>query len=414
MDGEREAEGASVTRRLVPDVTRRQVKGWSAVTLTGTAFTIAMLGTTLPTPLYPLYQQVFGFGELMTTVVFAVYALGVMAALVLTGRWSDQLGRRPMLRAGLALSGLAALLFVLADSTAWLFAGRVSSGLSAGIFTGTATAALVDFAPGPHKARAGLVAAVVNMGGLGLGPLLAGLLAQYAPAPLRLVYLVDLGLVAVAACAVELVAEPVRRARPPRLRPQKLAVPAEVREVFVRAAIAGFAGFAVLGLFTAVSPAFFGVVLHDTNRALVGVFVFALFAASTVGQTVSSRLGERPALITGCAGLLVGMALIAGSLALASQTLLITGGIVAGLAQGMGFRAGLAAVTVSAPAGRRGEITSTFFVVLYLGLMIPVIGEGAAAGAFGLVASGIVFAAGVALLAVVALVLLVRRHGTAN
>lgn len=400
-----------MTGRPASAAVGRQVTGWPAVTLVGTAFTIAMLGTTLPTPLYPLYQRAFRFGEFMTTVVFAVYAVGVMAALVLTGRWSDQLGRRPMLRAGLALSGLAALLFVLADSTGWLFAGRVASGLSAGIFTGTATAALIDVAPESRKARAGLVAAVVNMGGLGLGPLLAGLLAQYAPAPLRLVYLVDLGLVAVAACAIEFVAEPVGRVASPNLRPQKLAVPPEVREVFVRAAIAGFAGFAVLGLFTAVSPAFFGTVLHDTNRALAGVVVFAVFASSTAGQTVSSRLGERPALIVGCAGLVAGMALIAGSLALASLTLLITGAIVAGLAQGMGFRAGLTAVTVSAPEGRRGEITSTFFVVLYLGLTIPVLGEGEAAKAFGLVSSGIVFAGGVALLAVVVLALLVRHRG---
>ncbi|MFD2416054.1 MFS transporter [Amycolatopsis pigmentata] len=403
-----------MTGRRATVVTRRQVTGWPAVALTAAAFTIAMLGTTLPTPLYPLYQQAFGFGELRTTVVFAVYAMGVMVALVLTGRWSDQLGRRPMLRAGLALSGLAALVFVLADSIGWLFAGRVASGLSAGIFTGTATAALVDFAPGPHKARAGLVAAVVNMGGLGLGPLIAGLLAQYAPAPLRLVYLVDLGLVAVAAFAVEVVTEPVERAASPNLRPQKLAVPAEVRDVFVRAAIAGFAGFAVLGLFTAVSPAFFGAVLHDTNRALVGVVVFALFASSMAGQTVSSRLGERRALIAGCAGLVAGMALIAGSLALASLPLLVTGAVIAGLAQGMGFRAGLTAVTVSAPAGRRAEITSTFFVVLYLGLIIPVIGEGAAARAVGLVSSGIVFAGGVAVLAIVVLALLIRGRDTTS
>lgn len=402
-----------MTGRRAPAVTRRQVTGWPAVALAGTAFIIVMLATTLPTPLYPLYQQTFSFGELMTTVIFAVYAIGVMAALVLTGRWSDQLGRKPMLRAGLALSATAALVFVLADSIGWLFAGRVASGLSAGIFTGTATAALVDFAPGPHKARAGLVAAVVNMGGLGLGPLLAGVLAQYAPAPLKLVYLVDLGLVAVAASAVEMLTEPVERAAAPKLRPQKLAVPAEVRAVFLRAAIAGFAGFAVLGLFTAVSPAFFGAVLHDTNRALVGVVVFALFASSTVGQTVSSRLGERHALIAGCGGLVAGMALIAGSLALASLPLLVTGAIVAGLAQGMGFRAGLTAVTVSAPAGRRAEITSTFFVVLYLGLILPVIGEGAAASAFGLVPSGIVFAGGVALLAIAVLALLVRSGATA-
>ncbi|TVT15431.1 MFS transporter, partial [Amycolatopsis rhizosphaerae] len=251
--------------RVLPRARRTAVPGRAAVALISFAFTTAMIGTTLPTPLYPLYQRAFGFGELTTTVVFAVYALGVMAALLLAGGWSDRLGRRPMLRAGLALSALAAVVFVLADSTPWLAVGRVLSGLSAGIFTGTATATLVDVAPPGSRGRASLVAAAANMAGLGLGPLLAGVLAQYAPAPLRLCYPVYLGLVALAAVAVEAVAEPVRRQPRPRLRPQKITVPPQARGVFVPAVIAGFAGFAVLGLFTAVSPAFLGTVLHYTN-----------------------------------------------------------------------------------------------------------------------------------------------------
>lgn len=383
--------------------------GWSAVTLVAVAFAVAMIGTTLPTPLYPLYQQAFGFGELLTTVVFATYAIGVVAALLLVGNWSDHLGRRPMLRAGLGLSAAAAIVFVLADSTAWLFAGRVLSGLSAGIFTGTATAALVDVAPRGRKSRAGLIAAGANMGGLGLGPLLAGVLAQWAPGPLRLSYLVHLGLVVVAAVAVECVAEPVERVPSPRLRPQRLAVPAEVRPVFIRAAIAGFAGFAVLGLFTAVSPAFLGTVLHNTNRAVDGALVLAVFAASTAGQVASARIGERPALLAGCAGLIAGMLLVGASLPTASLPLLVVGAIVAGAGQGMGFRAGLTSVTVAGPAGRRGEIISTYFFVLYIGITIPVIGEGAAASAFGLVPAGMAFAGGVAVLAAIALALLARR-----
>ncbi|WP_027941838.1 MFS transporter [Amycolatopsis taiwanensis] len=386
-----------------------RVAGWPAAALLAVAFAIAMIGTTLPTPLYPIYQQAFGFGELLTTIVFATYAIGVVAALLLMGSWSDHLGRRPMLRAGLVLAAASAIVFVLADSTAWLFPGRVLSGLSAGIFTGTATAALVDVAPRGRKARAGLIAAGVNMGGLGLGPVLAGVLAQYAPGPLRLPYLVHLGLVVVAAIAVECVAEPVGRAHRPRLRPQRLAVPAEVRPVFVRAAIAGFAGFAVLGLFTAVSPAFLDSVLHNTNRAVVGALVLAVFAASTAGQVASARIGDRPALLAGCAGLIAGMLLVGSSLPTASLPLLVTGAIVAGLGQGMGFRAGLTSVTVAGPADRRGEIISTYFVVLYIGIAIPVIGEGAAASAFGLVPAGMAFAAGVAVLAAIALALLTRR-----
>ena len=90
----------------------RGVHGWPAVALIGAAFAIAMLGTTLPTPLYPLYEKFFDFGELVTTVVFATYAVGVLTGLLLFGHWSDQLGRRPMLQVGLVLSGLSALVFL--------------------------------------------------------------------------------------------------------------------------------------------------------------------------------------------------------------------------------------------------------------------------------------------------------------
>lgn len=388
----------------------RGVIGWPAITLIGAAFAITMLGTTLPTPLYPLYEKAFGFGELVTTVVFAAYAVGVTVALVLLGHWSDQLGRKPMLLAGLVLSGLSAVVFLLAGSLGWLFVGRVLSGLSAGIFTGTATATIVDLAPEHGKARVSLIAAAVNMGGLGAGPLLAGVLAQYAPLPLRLCFIVDLMLVVVAVAGIAAVREPVQRASTPRLRPQKITVPVEIRGVFTRAVIAGFAGFAVLGLFTAVSPAFLGTVLHDTNHALTGAVVISVFIASTIGQSLSSAIGEQRALMMGCAGLIVGMIVVGASLPIRSLAVLIVGAVIAGLGQGMSFRAGLGAVTGAAPPDKRGEITSAYFVMLYIGIAIPVIGEGAAATAFGLITAGMVFAALVAILAAVALVLLARNR----
>ncbi|WP_375485802.1 MFS transporter [uncultured Jatrophihabitans sp.] len=372
------------------------------------AFFVAMVGTTLPTPLYPAYALEFGFGELVTTVVFAAYAAGVVASLLAFGHWSDQLGRRPMLLAGLALSAASAVAFLLPGALGWLFVGRVLSGLSAGIFTGTATATVVDLAPEGSRGRASLVAAGVNMAGLGCGPLLAGVLTQYAPHPLRLCFVVDLVLVAVGVLAVVLLREPVSPTGERELGPRRLHVPNEVRGVFARAAVAGFAGFAVLGLFTAVSPAFLGTVLHRHNAALVGVVVLVLFGASVTGQTLSTRLGLQRALPVGCVGLIVGMVVIAAALKVPSLTLLVVGAVIAGVGQGLSFRAGLGAVTSAAPDELRGQVTSTFFVVLYVGISLPVIGEGALAGGTSLVTAGIVFALLVAVLAAVALVLLLR------
>lgn len=385
----------------------RSATGWSAAALAGAAFAITMLGTTLPTPLYPSYQQQLGFGELMTTVIFSVYAVGVIAGLLAFGHWSDQLGRRPMLVAGIVLSALSAGAFLMPTALGWLFVGRVLSGLSAGIFTGTATAAIVDLAPEGKRARASLLAAAVNMGGLGAGPLLAGVLAQYAPLATRLCFVVDLALLVVALLCVLVVREPVHPSAERSLRPRGITVPREIRGVFTRAAIAGFAGFAVTGLFTAVSPAFLGDVIHDTNRAVLGVVVLSVFAASVAGQALSAQAGDA-ALPAGCVGLIAGMALVGSSLPLASLPLLVIGAVVAGIGQGMSFRAGLSAVSEAVAPDERGAVTSTLFVTLYVGISIPVIGEGALATGVGLVAAGAIFAGLVGVLAAVALVLLLR------
>ncbi len=166
----------------------------AAFLLAAYAFAVTMAGTTLPTPLYGLYQAKFGFSELMITVIFATYAAGVITALLLFGRLSDQIGRRRTLLPGLAFSAASAVAFLLAQGLVPLLLGRLLSGLSAGIFTGTATATLLDLAPPEGRARATLVATVVNMGGLGLGPLLSGCLAEWGGSPLHLPFWVDLAL----------------------------------------------------------------------------------------------------------------------------------------------------------------------------------------------------------------------------
>jgi MFS family permease len=373
-----------------------------------------MLGATMPTPLYPIYERELGFGGVMVTLIFAAYAVGVTIALLLFGRLSDQLGRRAVLLPGLALAAVSSAVFLIPDNVPTLFVGRVLSGLSAGIFTGTATAAIVDLAPEGRQQRYSLLAACVNMLGLGLGPVVAGALAQYAPAPLYLTYVVHIVMVLVTGVFVWRVVEPIEVPDGPvSWRPQRVSVPSEVRGVFVRAAIAGFAGFAVLGLFTAVSPAFLTQVLHVENHFVDGLVVFTLLGASTLGQIASSRLGERPALLIGCAALVVGVLTVGAAIALASLPVLVVGAAVAGVGQGMSFRAGLGAVNAGSPPERRSEVASSFFLVLYVGISLPVIGEGVASAAFGLVTAGVVFAGIVALLGLIAFVSLLSRRRAA-
>lgn len=377
-------------------------------------FAINMMGTTLPTPLYPIYQQQLGFSELIITVIFAAYAVGVIGALVLFGSWSDQLGRRPMLLAGLAFSAASALVFMFADNLGLLLLGRLLSGLSAGIFTGTATVAVVELVPPAWAGAATLVATVANMGGLGLGPLFAGVLAQYLPAPLLLCYALDLGLVLLLATVVWRAPETAELPDRARLGLQPLSVPPDVRAVFIPAAIAGFAGFAVLGLFTAVAPAVMGKILGVSNHALTGLVVFLLFVGSMAGQLGQSRMADGVRLPVGCVVLIAGVACVGLAIGTASLVLLVLGAVVAGIGQGVAFRAGLGAITAASPPRRRAEVASTFFVVAYVAISIPVVGVGLMADLVGLATAGMVFSGVVALLAAGALISLValrQRRG---
>jgi MFS family permease len=400
--------GMSITESADASVARQEKYRRAGVASVAFALAITMLGTTLPTPLYGLYREQFGFSELMITVIFATYAAGVIASLLLFGRLSDQIGRRWMLLPGLALAALSAVAFLAADGLPLLIVGRVLSGLSAGIFTGTATATLLDLAAPEQRARATLVATIANMGGLGCGPLLAGLLSQWAGSPLRLTFWVYLALLVPAAIGIWAMPETVVARRRPRLRPQALTIPTEMRATFVPAALAGFAGFAVLGLFTAVTPAFLTQELGVTSHAVVGLVVFAVFAASMVGQAMLELVPEAGAMSAGCLALIAGMGMLALSLAFSSLALLVLAGVIAGFGHGMAFRAGLTAVNARAPAERRGEVASSFFVVMYVAISLPVIGAGILTQVAGLRQAGLIFAAAVAALSILILVLLGR------
>ncbi|MDT0431128.1 MFS transporter [Streptomyces salyersiae] len=393
----------------------RDRRGWLPSCLAGAVFAVCMAGTTLPTPLYGLYQDAFGFSELMVTVVYAVYAFGVIGVLLLAGNASDTVGRRPVLLWGLGCAALSAVCFLCATSLGWLYVGRLLSGLSAGLFTGAATAYVMELAPGKGSPRASLVATAANMGGLGCGPLLAGILAQYAPWPLYLPFAVHLALLAGSAVVLLGLRETVRERRPLKtVRPQRPALPPEVRAVFRPAALASFVGFALFGVFTSVSPTFLAESLDVGNHAVSGLVVALAFFASIAGQSAVGRFGVRRSLPLGCVCLLAGLALLAGALWWELLWLVVLSAVVGGTGQGLAFRGALSAVAAASPADRRAAVISTLFVVAYVGISLPVIGVGVLSGPMGLEGAGLVFIACMAALVTSAAVYLLRRPASTD
>lgn len=391
----------------------RSGRSGSGFALLAYAFAAIMLGTTMPSPMYALYSEHLHFAVAETTVIYATYAGGVLAALLVFGSWSDAIGRRPVLAAGTLCALASAVVFLNADTVAQLLVGRVLSGLSAGLFTGTATAAVIESAPPGWRTRAPAVATIANMGGLSSGPILAGLLVQYAPEPLRLPFVVHIVLTVLAAIAVLVVPETVQLAATPRtgmLRLQRLSVPPPVRPTFIIAGLAAFAGFAVTGLFAAVAPAFVAEIIGIGNHALAGLIAGSIFAASAASQIFAVRVAPRRAVALGCAILVAGMAVLAAALHFSSLPTLIAAAVVSGVGQGISFSRGLAAVAEGTPAESRAAVNSAYFVVSYVALSIPVVGAGLAAQAWGLRTSGTLFALAVGLMAAACLFAILRME----
>jgi MFS family permease len=346
-------------------------------------FIAVMMATTEPTPLYAFWESSYHFGAIVTTLVFATYAVGVCAALLLAGRDSDVNGRRPVLLACVGLSLLSSVLFLLANGLAVLFAGRLISGFSAGLVTPTATAALVDLA-GPAADGAvplwnRVVPGAVNLFGLGVGPVVGGALADAGWHPTRLPFEVHLAvLIVVASLALGL----IYRDREDRTGPvlvvsrPRLGLPQSGRGTFVAAALGGFTAFALLGLFTALVPTFLEKVIGQHDPWVIGASVSLLFAAAVATQLIIRRLPPRRAIVLGLPVLVVGLGLLAASLDVASYPLFLAGTVVSGIATGAAFSGGLATALSVASDNERGRVSSLFYLIAYVGITIPVVGAG--------------------------------------
>jgi MFS family permease len=340
-----------------------------------------MAFSAVPTPLYVLYQARDGFGSVTLTLIFAMYAVGVILSLLLAGHLSDWTGRRRMLAAAIAVNLISGVLFLTWTSVPGLLVARFVSGISIGLLTATATAHLTELhqATGRPPGRASVVSTAANLGGIGLGPLLAGLLAQYAPDPLHLPYLVAEGLMVAGLAGLALVPETVTRPDPrPAYRPQRVSVPPASRPAYWAAGATGAVVFAVFGLFTSLAPSVLAGPLHERSHALAGITAFAVFGAAAVSQIVLARVPLRRLLGIGIAVLVVGLAGVTVAAWVTSLPLLLIGGVLAGAGAGATFKGTVATVIAIAPGPARGEALAGLFLAAYLGLAAPVIGLGIA------------------------------------
>jgi MFS family permease len=348
----------------------------------------------VPSPLYDSYQREWGFSPLTLTVVFGVYAVAALAALLIVGKLSDSIGRKPVLVTAqlMLLAGL--VLFVEAKSAGWLMAARALHGAAIGSVAATAGAALLDLRPA-HGTLIGRFTGITLTFGMTAGVLGGAILGQFAPHPLVTPYLVAAGAVLLTLAGTVAMPEPLA-ARAPldlRIRPH---VPAEIRGSFWFTAVSTAATWSVLGLYLSLVPGLASRDVGSTNLLVGGTIVAALIGTGAVVQLFTHRVSALRLAVGGDLLLGAGLLLSVAAAAAHSTWAIYLTAVVMGTGLGPSFSGSLRHLSAVIPAGQRGQVMSAYYLVGYLSLAIPAILAGLAASHLGLTPAYVAFGAVVA------------------
>ena len=383
-----------------------ELGGTAAICIVASMIGALFAGSTVPTPLYVIYKQQFGFSQISLTLIYAAYVVGNLAALLLFGRLSDQIGRRRSGVIAMAIAIISALIFLFAQGIVSLYAGRILSGLAIGIGAGTGTAWLAELIAEENKSRATVIATSANFVGLGIGALMSGVLADWISSPLRLPFIVYLAVLVPMSALVwfshETVSDPVQTIERISLRPQ-LSVPAEIRAQFVAPAVTGFGAMALVGFYAALAPSLLAEHLHETSHAAAGAVFLELAAVVAASIVATPSLSSRAAMLWALGLMLPSVALLVSAQIVASMAIMIVATAACGIAAGLGYRGSLQVVNQIAPEHRRAEVVSSYFVCGFSGNALPVIGVGVISTLASSTAASLVFAVTISLFALVAL-----------
>ncbi len=382
-------------------MTNRTLKPATAYALVAAVIGLALFASGTPSPLYSTYRELWGFSPAVLTLVYATYAFGVLASLILAGRISDEVGRRPVLLTALGTLMGATILFMLADSVVWLFVARGVQGIATGLALGAASAALLDLHPRKDPAGVGLTNGIVSAGGMGLGVLVSSALVELAPAPRVLPYVALLVLFAIAFAGALAMPEPVQHRTRPRLTPQRPGVPASVRRPFLLAALGVVSSWSIGGLFLSLGPSLSATVFHSTDHFVTGIGVFLLAGSGALAQLLFGRAAPWLCASLGSVALAAGMVLIVLAAGSESGALYLLGAVIGGGGFGVAFLGGLRVLSAAIPPTHRAQVMSAFYIVAYGAISIPAVLAGVAVTPLGLQSTFEIFGSIVAALALV-------------
>ena len=321
-----------------------------------------------PTPLYSLYRKAWDFSPAALTLVFGIYALALLAALLVTGSLSDHLGRRPVMLGSLALEAVAMLVFADASDLRMLIAARLLQGLASGAAASVVPAAVLDVG----HSRAPLLNSLMPVLGMGCGALGTSILVTYAPFPMRLVFILLLGLFLLLAAVVAWLPETIsRRAGALASLVPSIRIPRAAHRIMIRVAPANIAAWALGGFYLSLGPSLAAMVTGSHSVILGGTVVFTLTAGATLAILLFRTMTPAITLLLGSGALAMGLAITLLGVHAALAGILIAGTFCSGMGLGLVFQSALRSVLPQAEAHERAGLMAAYFVMSYLAFSIP-------------------------------------------
>ncbi|HSW16290.1 MAG TPA: MFS transporter [Ramlibacter sp.] len=392
---------APLSLPLAPSLPARRLAPGPAFWLKGAILMTFLAASSVPSPLYALYRSMWGFSALTLTVVFASYAIALLAALLVFGGLSDYRGRREVVLGSLALEIVAMLLFWRADSVGWLLAARILQGVATGIATSALGAGLVDLRP----ARGALVNSLAPMLGLGVGALASSALIQLAPAPTRLVFDILVVLLALQLAASFFLPETAQR-RPGALRSllPTIGIPARARSTLLRVLPLNTAGWALGGFYFSLGPTLAAVVTGNRAPVIGGVMIAALSLSSVAAMALTRTVQPRAVVAISGWALGLGILLTLAGMHWASPGVALAGTMIGGAGFGAAFSSSLRSLVPLAQAHERAGLMAGFLVASYLAFSVPAIIAGLLTSHYGLQATALGYGLAAAALAIASVV----------
>lgn len=379
----------------------RPMNKGSALWLQGLILLTLMAASSAPTPLYGLYRESWGFSAITLTVVFGVYAVSVLLALLMLGSISDHIGRRPVIIGALLLDAASMWIFLTATAVPALIAARLLQGLATGAATSALAAGLVDL----DRQRSPLVNSVAPMIGLALGALGASILVQFAPAPMRLTFAVLAAILIILALAACFLPE-TAGTRPGLLVAMRpvVTVPARAWRVLWLIAPVDIAAWALGGFYLSLGPTLTRQISGMNAPLIGGVIVFALTASAAVATLTLRTWPPQRMIRFSASTLMTGIGITLGSVYAGSGLLLFMGTVLAGTGFGLGFLGALRTLLPVAQPHERAGLMAAFYILSYLSFSLPVIIAGVLVNTLGLTAASYWYGGTLMLLALAALI----------